>query len=387
MSLFTNFLLLGLNFFPQKNQLLFQHPATTMMEGIIDLHHDIFSFLVIIIVFVSLMLVSILVDGVRVKRPVVFMKFHSGVGITHHTLLETIWTAVPTIILLFISIPSFALIYALDEIVEPQVTVRVVGRQWYWTYEFPDPVGFEVDQVGQGAQAWVFGREFSQIVGDYLFAEFLARPGITGSSDFEHLSFQLTNFKIPSGIPFINEGDVNSSENALAIFLAETYAGHDLAAGWALVVPGFTYDSYIVDTDDLPLGSFRLLEVNRRLVLPVQTNVRLLVTSYDVLHSWAVPSFGVKVDAVPGRLNEYFINVEYLGVFFGQCSEICGVNHGFMPIKVEIVSLDEFRLWFLLTSLVENKPIAFLHSAERLSAPSEVFYHILAGDGKSAEDQ
>lgn len=263
----ASFFHFGLNFFPQKNQIAFQRPATTMMEGIIDLHHDIFSFLVLIVVFVSLMLLSILVTSLQTKpQDIRFMQFHTGHGVTHHTMLETVWTAVPTVILLFISIPSFALIYALDEIVEPQLTVRVVGRQWYWTYEFPDTMT-------------------------------------------------------------ISQCD-NNNESV-----------------WNMTVPGFSYDSYIVNTEDLPIGSLRLLEVNRRLVLPQNTNIRLLVTSYDVIHSWAVPAFGVKVDALPGRLNEYFVNLDYLGTFYGQCSEICGVNHGFMPIAIKAVPMNLYNFW------------------------------------------
>jgi len=131
---------------------------------------------------------------------------------------------------------------------------------------------------------------------------------------------------------------------------------------FSLSIPGFKYDSYLISTEDLPKGSFRLLEVDRRVVLPVQTNIRLLITSYDVIHSWAVPSFGVKVDAIPGRLNEYFLKVNYLGIFYGQCSEICGVNHGFMPIKVEIVTLPYYIYWYVMTSVLENNPILFLNS-------------------------
>jgi heme/copper-type cytochrome/quinol oxidase subunit 2 len=130
-------------------------------------------------------------------------------------------------------------------------------------------------------------------------------------------------------------------------------------------IPGFKYDSYLIPTDDLPMGSFRLLEVDRRVVLPVQTNIRLLVTSYDVIHSWAVPSFGVKVDAIPGRLNEYFLKVNYLGTFYGQCSEICGVNHGFMPIKVEIVTLPYYAYWYTMTSILENNPLLFVNAISR----------------------
>lgn len=123
-----------------------------------------------------------------------------------------------------------------------------------------------------------------------------------------------------------------------------------------LHIPGFAFNSYIISIEDLFPGAFRLLEVDRRMVLPVNTNIRVLVTSYDVIHSWTVPSFGIKVDALPGRLNEYYLNANFLGIFYGQCSEICGVNHGFMPIKVEVTTDEQFKWWFLQTSLIENTP-------------------------------
>jgi len=102
------------------------------------------------------------------------------------------------------------------------------------------------------------------------------------------------------------------------------------------------FDSYMIPEDDLTGGSLRLLEVDNRVVLPINTHIRVLITSADVLHSWAVPSFGVKVDACPGRLNQTSVFIRRPGVFFGQCSEICGVNHGFMPIVIEAVTLDKY---------------------------------------------
>jgi cytochrome c oxidase subunit 2 len=285
-------------------QIFFQKPATTMMEGIIDLHHDIFTFLIIILSFVSVMMLTILIRFVEkdnqyriidlVNGSTPFMKYKIAHGVTHHTVLETVWTIVPTLILLVIVTPSFALIYALDEVIEPQLTIRVVGRQWYWTYEYPDRVQIRFPR--NLVTAYQEGKE--------VFANYY-KPSI------------LFN------------------------------------------VPGFNFNSYLVPTEDLFEGSFRLLEVTRRVVVPALTNVRILVTSYDVIHSWAMPAFGVKVDALPGRLNEYFIHVNFLGIFFGQCSEICGVNHGFMPIKVESVTDEIFRWWYLETSLGENAALKF----------------------------
>lgn len=301
-----------LNFmdFPRSWQIFFQKPGTTMMEGVIDLHHDIFTFLIIILSFVSIMLLAILTQFiekekenrvVRLNGSHPYMKYKNAHGVTHHTLLETVWTIIPTLILLAIVAPSFALIYALDEIIEPQLTLRVVGRQWYWTYEYPDYV----------------------------------------------------DIQLPTSV-------LQDSQEGTAILKTSQFGAQQPTLSF--LIPGFSFNSYLVPTEDLFEGSFRLLEVTRRVVIPVLTNVRILVTSYDVLHSWAVPSFAVKVDAIPGRLNEYFIHVNFLGIFYGQCSEICGVNHGFMPIKIETVTEEFFRWWYLETSLDENPALKFRDS-------------------------
>jgi cytochrome c oxidase subunit II len=293
--------------FVETWQISFQNAATTMMEGIIDLHHDIMAFLILIIIFVLLLMVNLLASFV-VRGPGQ-MLFFSAHGITHNTVLETVWTIIPTFILLLIATPSFALVYALDEVVDPDLTIRVVGRQWYWTYEYPDSL--LLDSISPVSQAG--------LLLDSASASSLKIFDLSLWDTFVHFVAALqSNF--PKS--FVD-------------------------------VPGFAYNSYLVATEDLSLGSLRLLETDRRLVLPVQTNVRLLITSYDVIHSWAVPAFGVKVDALPGRLNEYFLNVQYLGTFYGQCSEICGVNHGFMPIKVAIVTPEYFRWWFIITAFSE----------------------------------
>jgi cytochrome c oxidase subunit 2 len=176
------------------------------------------------------------------------------VKFTHSSLLEIVWTILPAVVLMIIAIPSFGLLYSLDELIDPTVTLKVVGHQWYWSYEYSD------------------------------------------------------------------------------------YA--TLEGGESL-----NFDSYMIATDDLTNGTFRLLEVDNRLVLPENTHIRLLITSADVLHSWAVPSFGVKVDACPGRLSQASLFIKRLGTFYGQCSEICGVNHGFMPIVVNSVPVDTFVTW------------------------------------------
>lgn len=201
-------------------QLGFQDSASPIMDGIIALHHEIMYFLIIIIIFVSWMLLRIiqLFTNPISKTP------SSG---THNVDLELIWTTFPSVILLLLSIPSFSLLYSLDELASPEITIKVIGNQWYWTYEY---------------------SEFREEI---------------------------------------------------------------------------LLDSYLVLDEDLVLGSLRLLEVDNRLVLPIETPIRILITSTDVLHSWAIPSLGIKMDACPGRLNQISIWIDREGVYYGQCSEIC----------------------------------------------------------------
>lgn len=235
--------------FPQPLQFLFQDPATPMMEGIINLHHDLMFLLVSIAVFVLWMILRVLWQFNANANP-------TPSKVVQHTVLEVVWTIIPTFFLMFIALPTFALIYAMDEVVSPGVTVKVIGHQWYWSYEYSD----------------------------------------------------LTTSENPQGINF---------------------------------------DSYMIPEDDLVKGELRLLEVDRRVVLPIETHIRLLITSADVLHSWAVPSLGIKLDACPGRLNQVSLFIKRPGVFYGQCSEICGINHGFMPIVVEGVELGFYNKWVI----------------------------------------
>nr|YP_010146828.1 cytochrome c oxidase subunit II [Yininemertes pratensis]QQP01057.1 cytochrome c oxidase subunit II [Yininemertes pratensis] len=162
--------------------------------------------------------------------------------------IEAIWTVLPGVVLVFLALPSLRLLYLLDEVNDPGLSIKAVGHQWYWSYEY---------------------------------------------SDFLDLEF----------------------------------------------------DSYMVSASDLESGGYRLLEVDHRVVVPVGVDVRVLVTAADVLHSWTVPCLGVKADAVPGRLNQVSFFVSRSGVYYGQCSEICGANHSFMPIVVEAVEVEDFVQW------------------------------------------
>lgn len=162
--------------------------------------------------------------------------------------IEIIWTILPAVILILIALPSLRILYLIDEINDPHLTIKAIGHQWYWSYEY---------------------------------------------TDYEDLGF----------------------------------------------------DSYILPTQDLTPGQFRLLETDHRMVVPVESPIRILVSAEDVLHSWAVPALGVKMDAVPGRLNQTAFITSRPGVFYGQCSEICGANHSFIPIVVEAVPLEHFENW------------------------------------------
>nr|AEK84208.1 cytochrome c oxidase subunit II [Amoria hunteri] len=222
-------------------QLGFQDAASPLMEELIFFHDHAMMILVMIISLVGYAAVSLMVNKYMYRS---LMEGQS---------IETIWTIIPAFILIFLALPSLRLLYLLDDVGDCNLTVKSIGHQWYWSYEY---------------------------------------------SDFLNIEF----------------------------------------------------DSYMVPTNELKSGDFRLLEVDHRLVLPIQTDIRVLVTSADVIHSWTVPSLGVKVDAVPGRLNQLSFFIKYPGVFYGQCSEICGANHSFMPIVLEAVPLKNFMEWVINVS-------------------------------------
>jgi cytochrome c oxidase subunit 2 len=226
---------------PEPWQLGFQPPASPVM-GQLDSLHDL---LLWIITLVSIFVLALLLYAcVRFRAS----RNTSPSRRTHHTLLEITWTALPVLILVVIAIPSFKLLYFMDRAHEPEMTIKAVGHQWYWSYEYPD------------------------------------------------------------------DGD-------------------------------FAFDAYMVADEDLQEGQPRLLTTDTAVVLPVETDIRVLITATDVLHSWAVPAFGVKTDAVPGRVNETWVRIEEPGMYYGQCSELCGDFHGFMPIMVRAVSKEEFEAW------------------------------------------
>nr|AVW86178.1 cytochrome c oxidase subunit 2 [Eulepethus nanhaiensis] len=217
-------------------QLYFQDAASPIMAQLISLHDHALLIITLIIAIVGYAIISLMMNKYTCRN------------ILEAQEIETIWTILPAIILLFLALPSLRLLYLMDEVTLPSITLKTIGHQWYWSYEY---------------------------------------------SDFLNLEF----------------------------------------------------DSYMVPTDELEKTQFRLLEVDHRAVLPMQTEIRLLVTAADVIHSWTIPSLGVKVDAVPGRLNQLGFFLSRPGVFYGQCSEICGANHSFMPIAIEVVDHSSFTNW------------------------------------------
>nr|YP_009741685.1 cytochrome c oxidase subunit II [Ocinebrellus inornatus]YP_010399738.1 cytochrome c oxidase subunit II [Ceratostoma fournieri]QID76371.1 cytochrome c oxidase subunit II [Ocinebrellus inornatus]UQM88342.1 cytochrome c oxidase subunit II [Ceratostoma fournieri]UUL98752.1 cytochrome c oxidase subunit II [Ocinebrellus inornatus] len=222
-------------------QLGFQDAAAPLMEELIFFHDHAMMILVMIISLVGYAAVSLMMNNYTCRSLVEGQE------------IETIWTIIPAVILVFLALPSLRLLYLLDEVGNCNLSVKSIGHQWYWSYEYTD-------------------------------------------------------------------------------------------------FPSIEFDSYMIPTNELEPGDFRLLEVDHRMVLPTQTDIRVLVTSADVIHSWTVPSLGVKVDAVPGRLNQLGFFIKYPGVFYGQCSEICGANHSFMPIVVEAVPLKNFLEWTVSVS-------------------------------------
>nr|YP_009685611.1 cytochrome c oxidase subunit II [Aplocheilus lineatus]QDU24830.1 cytochrome c oxidase subunit II [Aplocheilus lineatus] len=218
------------------SQLGFQDAASPVMEELLYFHDHT---LMIVFIISALVLYIIVV--------MVFTKLTNKLILDSQE-IEIIWTLLPAMILILIALPSLRILYLMDEINDPHLTIKTMGHQWYWSYEY---------------------------------------------TDYEDLSF----------------------------------------------------DSYMIPTQDLTPGQFRLLEADHRMVIPTDSPVRILISADDVLHSWAVPSLGIKMDAVPGRLNQTAFIISRPGVYYGQCSEICGANHSFMPIVVEAVPLEHFENW------------------------------------------
>lgn len=219
-----------------------QDANSPIIEQLIFFHDHALIILAIITALVSYLIIRML-----------FNKYINRNLLEGQT-IELIWTVLPAVTLIFIALPSLRLLYLIDEINNPTITIKTIGHQWYWRYEY---------------------------------------------SDFKNIEF----------------------------------------------------DSYIKPTNELEENEFRLLEVDNRVVLPINNQVRILVTATDVIHSWTIPRLGVKVDATPGRLNQIRFNILRPGIIYGQCSEICGANHRFIPIIIERVSINQFIQWINSNSL------------------------------------
>ena len=270
-------------------------PGSCQMEGIIDLYNYICIYLIGILFFVSTLLFLVIklhLDGSRhlsqyfIETKEEFTSWMWYVwNWTHSTSLELIWTIIPTLILIAIAIPSFILLYALDEIVDCQCVVKIIGYQWYWKYEYPvnfsNSAGLDEDVINVGVLSYMWPVE-------------------------------------------------------------------DL-------------------TDYSPL---RLLEVDMPLVLPHSVNVKLIITAKDVLHSFAVPALGLKMDAVPGRLNQITVFIFQPGVYYGQCSELCGVNHGYMPIVIHAISFDLYEEFLVKIAYAQQKESLEQLFGEEITAES-----------------
>ena len=239
----------------EDKQLGFILPGSKGMEGIWEFHEGVMVWIVLIVIVVMWVMYRIIGENKETRR-----RIEEG-KLKHGDILEVVWTIIPGIILVLIVYPSFKLLYLLDEVVNPGMTIKVIGNQWYWTYEY---------------------------------------------SDYEN----------------IEGGNIQ-------------------------------IDSYMVPTEDLSVGGLRLLEVDTKLVIPRNAYVRFIVTSSDVIHSWAIPGLGVKIDAYPGRLNQTKIIAEKAGIYYGQCSEICGANHAFMPIAIEVGTMKDYYL-YIDTLIKEN---------------------------------
>nr|AGS44263.1 cytochrome c oxidase subunit 2 [[Candida] subhashii] len=223
----------------------FQDSASPNAEGIGELYDHIMYYLTFVLGFVSYMLYSI----IRTFTNNAF----SYKYLNHGQTIEIIWTLIPAVILLLIAFPSFILLYLCDEVLTPSMTIKVIGLQWYWKYEYSDFIGTEGETI--------------------------------------------------------------------------------------------EFESYVVPDDMLEPGQLRLLDTDTSIVVPVDTHIRFVVTANDVIHAFTLPSLGIKIDATPGRLNQVSALVQRTGVYYGQCSELCGVQHGMMPIKLECVSLTDFIEW------------------------------------------
>ena len=226
---------------PRDWQLGFQDAASQSMYEIVSFHNSILLPIIIAISVFVLFLMAYACFRFRESRN------PNPSKTTHNVAIEVLWTLIPCLILIVMAVPSFKILYSQDTIPKADVTIKAIGYQWYWGYEYPD-------------------------------------------------------------------------ENII-------------------------FDSYMIEEKDLQEGQPRLLATDNVVVVPVNKVVKVLITANDVLHAWALPAFGVKRDAMPGRVNETWFRAEKVGTYYGQCSELCGIKHAFMPIEVRVVSDEDYQIW------------------------------------------
>lgn len=245
-------------------------------------------------------------------------KFLDVQSVSEYRTLEAAWCITPSIALMSIGNPTFGLIFSLDSTLDPAVTLQVIGHQWYWSYNYEVtlhvPYDSELYQYTDKArfyQAWKekFNPDYT---GDELIAYFIG----------------IHENKRPTA------NDYNELLNGLMKLKS-------------VVHYTISFDSTMIAVEDLNIGENRLYQVSDEVVLPVGVPIKVLITSADVLHSWSIPNLGLKVDAVPGRINQFITEIKTPGKYFGQCSELCGTMHGFMPIVLKVVTLNEFEKWVM----------------------------------------
>lgn len=241
---------------PKPWQLGFQDPASPSALRINEFHDMLLWIIFAIAIFVLLLLVWVVIRYNSKVNP-------EPSDFTHNVLIEVIWTVIPVVILIIIAIPSFKVLYYNDSVENPEMTLKITGRQWYWDYEYPD---------------------------------------------------------------------------------------HD----------GIAFSSYMIADDEITEDQRRLLSTDNVVVLPIDTNIALQITAGDVIHSWTIPAFGVKLDAIPGRLNETWVRIDKPGTYYGQCSELCGKDHAYMPIEIRAVTKEEFEAWVVTA----KEEFALLDSGE-----------------------
>ena len=246
--------------------LSFQEPASPVKERMIDFHDNLLlPIITAISIFVLALLIYVVIRFNRKANP-------NPSRTTHNLPLEIVWTAVPVVILIIIAVPSFKLLYYAERVAEPEMSLKVVGYQWYWGFSYPD---HEIEE----------------------------------------------------------------------------------------------FSSYMIDDEDIDVskGQKRLLSTDNVVVLPIDTDIQIDVTAGDVLHSFAMPAFGIKTDAVPGRLNSTWVRITKPGTYYGQCSELCGAKHAFMPVEVRAVSKEKFEEWAKIAKDDLEASYAFLNKQSKLT--------------------